>query len=259
MDSPKNEQPQTSVELPITPPPAIKKPNSPGKVISIVALLITLATAGAIFFIWQQLKHHQEQYNQQINHLEINLSHANELLNQQEQALAASQKQFQSLLDEQNAQKQGGYVLLEVKYLVRLAEFHLMFENNALLARQLLETADQRVATDKTSALWPLRQAFAQDIAMLDATPTVDLPGLVARLQTVSQQAEELPQTPITLAEKEVASAQTAEVTTSAEGEHTKTVHLFLDKLKKFTYAVGNTLSTMVIVSKDSKSIPTMW
>ncbi len=245
MNNPNNEQHQT---------PLIKKPSHLGKIISFLTLLIALTTAAAIFFVWQQLQQHQLQSNETIAQLQRHLSHVNELLDQQAHASTATEEKFQAILDQQ---KQGSYVLKEVKYLATLAAFHLTFENNVVLARQLLETADQRISADTTSDLFPLRQAFAQDIAMLDATPTIDLAGLIARLQTLSQQAEALPQTPITLDKKEIVMEKT-DATTAPISDQPTTWHAFLGKLKEFTYAVGHTLSTMVIVSKDSKSIPTL-
>jgi len=250
MNKQDQEQVQTSIKAP-APKKDIQKSGSAGKIISILSLLFALAAAAAGWYLWQQLHNNQQQAHAQISQLQKDLSHANDLLTQQDQNLKKLQQESQAL-EQQNLENQSSHILLEVNYLTRLAAFHLMFENNTVLARQLLEAADQRLAANELPALWPLRQAFAKDIAMLNATPTVDLPGLMARLGSLNQQAEELPETPIPVAEK-----KTDETVAPLTNQPTL-ASSFLDKVKKFGYAVGHALSDMVIVSKDSKLVPSL-
>ncbi len=250
MSKQEQEQTQTPAEL-----SAAKKSHSKSAsrktplVVALVALLFALIAVAGTFYMWQQFQISRQHASAQINKLQKDLSYARILLDQQEQALQAEQRNLQALM-QQNQQREGGRVLIEVNYLVKLAAFHLIFESNIILARQLLKTADQWIAMDQIPALWPLRQVFAQDIAMLDAAPTVDLPGLVARVGALSQQAEELPEVPVSVLQK-----KSDVIAIPDQPAKTSTT---LGKLKHFTSAIGDALSNMVVVSRDNKLAPSL-
>lgn len=216
-------------------------------ILFLITLLIILGITIGSWYAWQRS---QQQSQEQLNRLERDLSHTNDLLKEQEHALKALQEKSQ-MLAQQNLEKQNGHTLPEVNYLVQLAAFHLTFENNTALAGQLLEEADKRISNDKTPALWPLRKIFSQDIAMLNAAPIIDLPGLIARLGTLSQQTEELLTTPIPTETNETATSSTTDTSISPTNS-------WLDTLKKFVSVAGHALSNMVIISKDSKIMPAL-
>jgi len=73
---------------------------------------------------------------------------------------------------------------------------------------------------------------------------------LVARLSALSEQAEKLPQLPISVLEK-----ATPETTQPVIAQSTW-LNSSWDQVKKFVFAAGRALSNMVIISKDTKSIP---
>lgn len=219
-------------------------------IIASIALLFSLATITCAVYIWQQLKISQQHTHTQIDQLQKKLSYTSVLLNQQEHMLQATQRNVETLL-QQNQKKLSGHTLIETNYLVRLAALHLTFENNIIVARQLLEAADQRIATDGNPILWPLRRAITQDIATLNATPVVDLPGLIARVSALNEQAETLPKIPVSTLQK-----KTDATTTSNISESTK--NIILDKLKDFVFAIKDGLASMVIVAKDHQLTPSL-
>lgn len=218
--------------------------------IAVIALLLAMATLAAGFYVWQQLQINQQRNNTQIHNLQKKLTDTNVLLKQQDLVLQTEQRNFQDFL-RQNQQKEGGRTLVEVNDLVRAAAFHLTFENNVVVARQLLQAADRRIAADESAVLWPLRQVLAQDITMLEATPTVDLPGLVARIGALSREAQELPQLPVKVLQKNVETSNKIETFESPSFTSTS-----LNAAKRFMFAVGDALSNMIIVSKDNPLTP---
>lgn len=238
-----HEQTRTPAELAETKKPHGRKFRA--KKLLIIIALIALLTGAAVggFYLWQQLQH----VGAQISGLQKDLSRTNMSLAQQETLLQAEQRNLQALI-QQNQQREGGRILVEVSYLVRLAAFHLAFENNIVVARQLLAAADFWIAADGSPALWPLRQVLAQDMAMLEATPTVDLPGLLARIGALSQQAEGLPELPIPVLQKK------ADVP-ALDVSPLPPINSISDKLKHFAVAMGDALSKMVIVSNDNTKL----
>lgn len=251
------QQPQPTTEPSGTPaesplPQKTCKGKSITIVLLVIVLLFTLATAATVFYGWRQMQMKQQQINLQITQLREALTRTHVLLAQQAQVLHLQRGEVQALL-QKNQQTANSRVLIEVNYLVKLAAFYLTFGNNILLTQQLLEAADQRILADDNPLFWPLRRAIAQDIVMLNATPIVDLPGLVARLGALSRQAEILPELPVSLLHK---TSNTTTLPTDAPSQ-TKT-HWLLNKLQSFTLAIKDALSNMVIISKNNQISPSL-
>ncbi len=66
------------------------------------------------------------------------------------------------------------WLLAEADYLVKLSARKLYLEHDIFSATELLENADQRIASLNDPNLFPLRQAMANDITALKALPIID-------------------------------------------------------------------------------------
>lgn len=84
-------------------------------------------------------------------------------------------------------------VLAQIDYLLRTANIHLNMEGNVALTIQLLKIADQMAANLNDPTLFGLRHALANDVTALQAVPKIDLPGLVLKINALSQQIPNLP------------------------------------------------------------------
>lgn len=110
--------------------------------------------------------------------------------------LAQNQKSIKGLqmaIADMKGRSPNDWLLAEADYLVKLAARKLYLEHDVFSATQLLESADQRIATLNDPNLFPLRQAMANDITALKSLPIIDRDGLVLRLMSLQKQVANLP------------------------------------------------------------------
>ncbi|ELY5208236.1 uroporphyrinogen-III C-methyltransferase [Vibrio cholerae] len=212
-DSPAPNQPATKKTLDSTPaqtPPP--QPNSQGKKLASVALLLVLALGTGFAYVHQQQK---SQFNNQLQAVRAELKQTRDALNAQleqtvskatsqateithraETVLEQQQKSIESLqlaVADIKGRRPNDWLLAEADYLVKLAGRKLFLEHDVETATQLMESADQRIAALNDPSLTPLRKAMANDITTLKNIPLIDRDGLVLRLISLQQQIDSLP------------------------------------------------------------------
>ncbi|KAA1197387.1 uroporphyrinogen-III C-methyltransferase [Vibrio cholerae] len=212
-DSPAPKQPATKKTLDSTPaqtPPP--QPNSQGKKLASVALLLVLALGAGFAYVHQQQK---SQFNNQLQAVRAELKQTRDALNAQleqtvskatsqateithraETVLEQQQKSIESLqlaVADIKGRRPNDWLLAEADYLVKLAGRKLFLEHDVETATQLMESADQRIAALNDPSLTPLRKAMANDITTLKNIPLIDRDGLVLRLISLQQQIDSLP------------------------------------------------------------------
>ncbi|ENQ4671932.1 uroporphyrinogen-III C-methyltransferase [Vibrio cholerae] len=212
-DSPAPKQPTTKKTLDSapaqTPPP---QPNSQGKKLASVALLLVLALGAGFAYVHQQQK---SEFNNQLQAVRAELKQTRDALNAQleqtvskatsqateithraETVLEQQQKSIESLqlaVADIKGRRPNDWLLAEADYLVKLAGRKLFLEHDVETATQLMESADQRIAALNDPSLTPLRKAMANDITTLKNIPLIDRDGLVLRLISLQQQIDSLP------------------------------------------------------------------
>ncbi|EGQ7645249.1 heme biosynthesis operon protein HemX [Vibrio cholerae] len=212
-DSPAPKQPATKKTLDSTPaqtPPP--QPNSQGKKLASVALLLVLALGAGFAYVHQQQK---SQFNNQLQAVSAELKQTRDALNAQleqtvskatsqateithraETVLEQQQKSIESLqlaVADIKGRRPNDWLLAEADYLVKLAGRKLFLEHDVETATQLMESADQRIAALNDPSLTALRKAMANDITTLKNIPLIDRDGLVLRLISLQQQIDNLP------------------------------------------------------------------
>lgn len=212
-DSPAPNQPAAKKTLDSTPaqtPPP--QPNSQGKKLASVALLLVLALGAGFAYVHQQQK---SQFNNQLQAVSAELKQTRDALNAQleqtvskatsqateithraETVLEQQQKSIESLqlaVADIKGRRPNDWLLAEADYLVKLAGRKLFLEHDVETATQLMESADQRIAALNDPSLTVLRKAMANDIATLKNIPLIDRDGLVLRLISLQQQIDNLP------------------------------------------------------------------
>lgn len=212
-DSPAPKQPATKKTLDSTPaqtPPP--QPNSQGKKLASVALLLVLALGAGFAYVHQQQK---SEFNSQLQAVRAELKQTRDALNAQleqtvskatsqateithraETVLEQQQKSIESLqlaVADIKGRRPNDWLLAEADYLVKLAGRKLFLEHDVETATQLMESADQRIAALNDPSLTPLRKAMANDITTLKNIPLIDRDGLVLRLISLQQQIDSLP------------------------------------------------------------------
>ncbi|WP_337920330.1 uroporphyrinogen-III C-methyltransferase [Vibrio cholerae] len=212
-DSPAPKQPTTKKTLDSapaqTPPP---QPNSQGKKLASVALLLVLALGAGFAYVHQQQK---SEFNNQLQAVRAELKQTRDALNAQleqtvskatsqateithraETVLEQQQKSIESLqlaVADIKGRRPNDWLLAEADYLVKLAGRKLFLEHDVETATQLMESADQRIAALNDPSLTALRKAMANDITTLKNIPLIDRDGLVLRLISLQQQIDSLP------------------------------------------------------------------
>ncbi|EOI6460691.1 uroporphyrinogen-III C-methyltransferase [Vibrio cholerae] len=212
-DSPAPKQPATKKTLDSTPaqtPPP--QPNSQGKKLASVALLLVLALGAGFAYVHQQQK---SKFNNQLQAVRAELKQTRDALNAQleqtvskatsqateithraETVLEQQQKSIESLqlaVADIKGRRPNDWLLAEADYLVKLAGRKLFLEHDVETATQLMESADQRIAALNDPSLTALRKAMANDITTLKNIPLIDRDGLVLRLISLQQQIDNLP------------------------------------------------------------------
>ncbi|ELF6477934.1 uroporphyrinogen-III C-methyltransferase [Vibrio cholerae] len=212
-DSPAPNQPAAKKTLDSTPaqtPPP--QPNSQGKKLASVALLLVLALGAGFAYVHQQQK---SQFNNQLQAVSAELKQTRDALNAQleqtvskatsqateithraETVLEQQQKSIESLqlaVADIKGRRPNDWLLAEADYLVKLAGRKLFLEHDVETATQLMESADQRIAALNDPSLTALRKAMANDITTLKNIPLIDRDGLVLRLISLQQQIDNLP------------------------------------------------------------------
>jgi len=168
--------------------------------LSVVVLIIVLSFAGYRFFIVNEgvsrlvgsLADQSEESQivlqktqRTVADLQQNMQQMNDTLKMQGQSVAELQQSLHNGKDD--------LAVTEAEFLVKMANDNLQFENNIPLAIRLLDTADQNLARINDPRLYPVREAFAADLAALRNAPQVDVSGLYLRLSMLSDQLDTLP------------------------------------------------------------------
>lgn len=191
----------TDHETDATPPQRSEPSLSPRKTsrwvatIATLALLFVLAALAGLVYLWQEGQEFQEKNDKQWSQLTQTLGKVQLDQRQQSAALLMTQHQMQQVIAK-TEEKTQDWQLHEAEYLVRLAMFNLNFDNNILLAKQLLQNADERLKDLASPDIIKVRAAFASDIASLQTITPVDAPGIILKINAIGQQIAALPRVP---------------------------------------------------------------
>jgi uroporphyrin-3 C-methyltransferase len=217
---------EAGTETKQTPPPAA--PNTqekrcgatwPGK----LALLLSVVALGSgAYLVWEgwQLKQQNGQLQNQISQ-QVETALANGRAEAAQTVASVSQQlgQLQARADADKANidelqdrltrsiqqvtataevSRKDWLLAEVEYLLRLANQRVLMEQTASGALNLLKSADESLRETDDVTLYDVRKALAEDIAALEAVPTLDTEGVFLKLAALNRQVDELRVTPIT-------------------------------------------------------------
>ncbi|MGY2575607.1 uroporphyrinogen-III C-methyltransferase [Vibrio sp. C8] len=190
----------------------LDKQSKKGTKLATVAIVLAALLGGGLAI---QMQQQQTQYEAQIAALRSELNQtrsavdsqlaevtqqaaakATEITHRAETVLEQQQKSIQSLqlaMADVKGRRPNDWLLAEADYLVKLAGRKLFLEHDVESATQLMESADQRIASLNDPSLTPLRKAMANDITKLKSVPLIDRDGLVLRLISLQQQVDTLP------------------------------------------------------------------
>jgi uroporphyrin-3 C-methyltransferase len=194
-------------------PTSAASPQNRSATIAVAAAVIAVTSLAGTAWLWQQGQAQQLQtqadlkaaFNQQQQQ-----AAANRELQQQVDAAKLAQAQWQQQTSDSVEQLQSqlasnkrklqslsttdrdDWLLAEAEYLIRLANQRLLMGKEIAGAHALLKAADEIARELDDSALFPVRQALANDMASLRAAGKLDVEGLYLELGALAKQAGEL-------------------------------------------------------------------
>ena len=196
-----------------TAPKAAAKPSRLPLLTALLALLVALAALASSAYIgWRGktlednqpvLQSGQEQLQSQIARQQARLTETIQSLNPVDQQIQAVQQRNDRLLNridtlsrnirELAGSNRDGWQLAEVEYLLRLANQKLLMTNDVISAKALLQDADKILLDLDDYSLFSVREALAEDLAVLRMVPHLDQEGIYLRLSALGRRVDELP------------------------------------------------------------------
>ncbi len=85
------------------------------------------------------------------------------------------------------------WVIAEIEQILTIASQQLQLTGNVQVALSAMQTADARLARSGRPQFLPLRKVFSRDIERLKTAPSLDVPGLVAKLEQLIAGVDSLP------------------------------------------------------------------
>jgi uncharacterized protein HemX/uroporphyrinogen-III synthase len=116
-------------------------------------------------------------------------------LGQLEARVAESQSQQLALesLYQELSRNRDEWQLAEIEQVLAIAQQQLQLAGNVRAALLALQLAEARLARADRPQFVPIRRALARDIERLKTLPTLDLPGMSMRIDTLVAQVDSLP------------------------------------------------------------------
>ncbi len=140
------------------------------------------------------------------------------------------QKTVTSALQERGYQNRD-WLLMKARYSLELAEVNAHWSDNTQTTIALFQQTDALLASLYESDVFSVRQEISKEIAQLQAIPTVDIAGVLARLDAAQHRIGELP-TKNPLSEAKLAtSTNSQEKSSSTWREHLQSSLHLLKKL----------------------------
>lgn len=173
----------------------------------IFILLLTFATCGGGYFLYQELAVQKDKAQalsielkqalsepaKQISRLEKKQDKLASSTDSGIEKLTTNQLQLSERVAKLAQRNPNHWMAEEAKYLVRMAGNKLWLEKDPSTSASLLKAADDRIESMKDPSLTPLRKALASDIAAVSAIKSTDVAGTVLTLDNMMEHLNQLP------------------------------------------------------------------
>jgi uroporphyrin-3 C-methyltransferase len=212
MSSEREEPSLAPSQVPVTEPAT--EARAPGAVVlprALVYVLIVIAAVSLVLsgMLWQKLSNIQEQLARQSQE-SGNVATEARVLAKQAQELARETAARQAVLDQRLAEvalqrsqveelvqsmsrSRDENTLVDIESSLRLAQQQAQVTGSVDPLLAALRSADQRLERGGQPRLARVRGAVLRDIDRIKAAPSSDVPGLLARIDEIARQVDELP------------------------------------------------------------------
>jgi uroporphyrin-III C-methyltransferase len=188
------------------------RPSAPARTspLALVAVLLVAVLAALLWFdARSRIAATEEQLARRLRDIEADARDARSIARQSQEALREAQArltQLESRLAESQSQQlalealyqelsrnRDEWQLAEIEQILAIASQQLQLAGNVRAALLALQLAESRLGRADRPQFLPIRRALAHDIERLKAAPTVDLPGMSMRLDSVIAAVDSLP------------------------------------------------------------------
>ncbi|HSV53235.1 MAG TPA: uroporphyrinogen-III C-methyltransferase [Burkholderiaceae bacterium] len=207
------QDPATATAQPVSPTAPQVAPQRGGVAVTRAAIYALLVVAGLALAIsvllWQKLSAIQEQLARQTADSGATAVEARALAKQAQELAretAARQAVAEARVSEVTLQRtqleelmqslsrsRDENLVVDIESAIRLAQQQAQLTGSLAPMLAALKTADQRVARAAQPRLAPLQRAIARDIDRMKAASVTDTPGLLAKLDDLVRQVDDLP------------------------------------------------------------------
>jgi uncharacterized protein HemX len=231
-----------------------------------------LATAGAGFFLFQQLRDQKQSLTGEVNKGDMKLIELTKQINNYESQIATIQNQLATVQsdvsgksnhftktladfsqlhteklegtrkqlssDIQQVQRQlgktrGDLLVADAEYLLSIANQRLYLIGDIKTTREALEAADERLRESSDAGVFKVREQISKDIGTLGALQAVDVVGIYTALHNLQEHVDKLTLS-LPYSGKAIAAPEEthAQPTKEQEKEHTGLVDSAIDQLE---------------------------
>ncbi len=179
--------------------PSATQPTSTSKKLvlslaKLTILVLTLAAIGLSIYNLLLTKHLEEKnqlnWEQKFHEIEQTLRQYENQALQRETEISRVEQQVAIL---SQIKDNNAWQLQEVNYLLQLADLNLKYQHDPATAINLLTLADEKIARLNQPQFNQLRQMLSRDIASIRVVQAIDVTGILAKLQTMSERLKTLP------------------------------------------------------------------
>src|SRR5919201_5449193 len=205
--------PETEPEAPAAPPAAPAATPARSSRIPLLLLIALLLACGLGALAWYDVRGRigatQEELARRLREIETDARDARSAarvaqeaareaqvrVGQLEGRLAESQSQQLALeaLYQDLSRNRDEWQLAEIEQVLAIASQQLQLAGNVRAALLALQLAEARLARADRPQFAPIRRALARDIERLKTVPTLDLPGMSLRIDTLVAQIDSMP------------------------------------------------------------------
>ncbi|GAA4887872.1 uroporphyrinogen-III C-methyltransferase [Ferrimonas pelagia] len=171
--------------------------------------------ASQLASIEQNLQQQRQTLERRVERSEGQLQSAGEALSELRAQQQQVERNFEVERSRLRERKPRDWMIAEADYLVRMAARKLWLEHDPVTAVALLKDADSRLSLLAEPELTPVRQALADDVALIEGLPRSDRAGLALAMEALVQRIDQLPLNTVTLPDLSEAPTST-EISASA-------------------------------------------
>jgi len=192
---------------------AARRPSLASKLaLTLLTLIVIASIAYALYTNQQQLANQIKNLSTEVVTVKQQQTDTKALFDSNFDKLGSTQTKLNDRLDgvsknlsqalQEHLYQNNDWLLLKARYYLELAEINAHWSDNTQTTSALLQQADDLLANLHEPELYIVRQAIAKEMTQLQAIPTIDIVGLLAKLDAAQQLLTDLPiKNPFTLTE----------------------------------------------------------